>query len=78
MSNVAIALSASSDSYSTSKFFEFFPSPAKQPNLQNQQDLTILALTCKCFDISDHAGAAIASAIKILKSLMKMILQKLY
>ena len=62
-SHAATALdSYSDDAASTSDSSEFSP-PAKRPNIQNRQSLTNLALMCKRFDVSDRAGAAIASAV---------------
>ena len=52
----------SDDAASTSDSSEFSP-PAKRPNIQNRQSLTNLALMCERFDVSDRAGAAIASAV---------------
>ena len=62
-SHAATALdSYSDDAASTSDSSEFSP-PTKRPNIQNRQSLTNLALMCKRFDVSDRAGAAIASAV---------------
>ena len=62
-SHAATALvSYSDDAASTFDSSEFSP-PAKRPNIQNRQSLTNLALMCKRFDVSDRAGAAIASAV---------------
>ena len=62
-SHAATALdSYSDDAASTSNSSEFSP-PAERPNIRNRQSLTNLAVMCERFDVSDRAGAAIASAV---------------
>jgi len=53
---------SSEDSPSTTDSSGFSP-PAKKPSLRNWQSLTNLALICDQFDVSDRAGAAIASVV---------------
>ena len=63
MSDAAIEVDHYSDSTSNSDSTAFSPPPAKQPSIQNRQNLTNLALMCERFNVSDRAGAAIASAV---------------
>ena len=63
MSDAATAVDEYSNSVSISDSSEFSPPFAKQQNILNRQDFTNLALMCKRFDVSDHAGAAIGSTV---------------
>ena len=63
MSDVAIEVDHYSDSTLNSDSSAFSPPLAKQPSMQNRQNLTNLALMCERFDVPDRAGTAIASAV---------------